>query len=105
LSIIVGIILVALAIKYPGPALKAPVPPHFGSLQSIGGLLWGKDFIYLVAIAIMLLSAALGVLVLNPPLRERNRMPKQSDLAESSVPSQAVPDSLPKPSEKEGQGA
>ncbi|WP_053957817.1 NADH-quinone oxidoreductase subunit J family protein [Sulfobacillus thermosulfidooxidans] len=74
LSIVVGVILVALAIKYPGSAIHAPLPAHFGDLTGIGRLLWGPDFLFLIAVAIMLVSAALGVLVLNPPRRRRAQM-------------------------------
>lgn len=80
LSVVVGIVFVALAIKYPGHTIKGPLPSHFGDLMGIGHLLWGPDFVYLVAIAVMLVSAALGVLVLNPPRRRREPL----DVSESN---------------------
>ncbi|AUW93939.1 NADH-quinone oxidoreductase subunit J [Sulfobacillus sp. hq2] len=100
LSIIVGIVLVALAIKYPGTQLKVALPSGFGGLNSTGKLLWGPDFIYLVGVAIMLLTAALGVLVLNPPKRER--------LLERRLAAQKEHDATAetrKGAGKEGQGA
>ncbi len=105
LSIIVGIVLVALAIKYPGPELHVALPDHFGSLQSMGSLLWGKDFIYLVAVAIMLLSAAIGVLVLNPPLRERGRIQKRQATLESRAQPGAEIEPPKSTEENGGQGA
>ena len=46
----------------PGPG---PVPAKFGGLVAMGQALWGPYFVYLVAVAIMLLTAGIGVLVLN----------------------------------------
>lgn len=105
-SIIVGIVLVALAIKYPGAELKVALPANFGNLQGIGRLLWGPDFIYLVGIAIMLLSAALGVLVLNPPKRERQieRQLAAAARAREAAAGGAVP-KAESTNGKEGQGA
>ena len=100
LSVIVGGVFVALAIKYPGPTLKAPLPSHFGDLTGIGRLLWGPDFIYLVAIAIMLVSAALGVLVLNPP---RKRRQQEAEAREQRAESKASPETTRK--EREGTGS
>lgn len=72
---LVGVALVVLGIKYPGPTIKTGLPPNFGNLHGVGEALWGPDFIYLAAVAIMLLTAAIGVLVLNRPARRRMDIP------------------------------
>ncbi|MHB1611242.1 MAG: NADH-quinone oxidoreductase subunit J family protein [Sulfobacillus sp.] len=69
LAIGVGGALAVLAADHPGPKVAAGLPVNFGNLHGIGHLLWGSDFLYLMALAIMLLTAALGILVLNRPMR------------------------------------
>lgn len=65
-SIVVGIGLAAVALANPGkPA--AGLSANFGNLQAMATILWGPGFIDLAAVAIMLLTAVLGVLVLNRP--------------------------------------
>lgn len=99
LSVLIGIVLAVLAVKYPGPVIKAPLPSHFGDLVAMGRLLWGPDFIYLIAIAIMLVSAALGVMVLNPP---KKRLHGKAKEAEQQQQSQTSPETRKK--EREGTG-
>ncbi|MDA8193117.1 MAG: NADH-quinone oxidoreductase subunit J [Thermaerobacter sp.] len=70
---LVGLALVVLAILNPGPAISLGLPKNFGTLRGMGAALWGPDFVYLVAVAIMLLTAAIGVLVLNRPERRAVR--------------------------------
>ncbi len=98
LSGLVGVVFAVLAIKYPGPVIKAPLPSHFGNLTGMGRLLWGPDFVYLTAIAIMLVSAALGVMVLNPPRKRRQIEAGDSEQQKS----QTSPETAKK--EREGTG-
>ncbi|AEJ39056.1 NADH dehydrogenase subunit J [Sulfobacillus acidophilus TPY] len=79
LGVLSGIGLVYLGIRYPGKAVVTGLPPNYGNLHGIGQLLWGPDFIYLMAVAIMLLTAAVGVLVLNRPAVRRPRQPRTEE--------------------------
>ena len=72
----VGVVLAVLAVTHPGSAVNTGIPSNFGTIDGLGHLLWGSDFLYLMAVAIMLLTAAVGVLVLNRPMkRSRVRRP------------------------------
>jgi len=64
LSVAVGLVLVLVLWQNP-IAPTAPPPTGFGTLQNLGQALWGGGFPYLLAIGMMLLTASLGVLVLN----------------------------------------
>lgn len=68
----IGLAVVIMVVLHPGPATSATVP-GFGSIRLMGLILWRQDFPYLVAVALMLLTAALGVLVLNRPEPARTR--------------------------------
>lgn len=70
---LMAIALAVVAIRNPGPNLTVGLPRHFGTLKGLGVVLWGPDFIYLVGIAMMLLTAAIGVLVLNRPQARTGR--------------------------------
>jgi NADH-quinone oxidoreductase subunit J len=73
LSVLLGGTLVVLGIVYPAKAVPAALPKDFGNLHGLGHALWGPDFIYLILVAVMLLTAAVGVLVLNRPARRAAR--------------------------------
>ncbi len=81
LSLGVGIALAVLAIRRPGSPIASGLPHSFGNLHGMGLLLWGPDFLYLVAIAIMLLTAGIGVLVLNRPARRKPARPQRGTKA------------------------
>jgi NADH-quinone oxidoreductase subunit J len=66
-GVVAGVLLAAAALRFGGVGNGVPLPPTFGTLESMGGLLWGPDFDYLAVVALMLLTATLGVLVLNRP--------------------------------------
>lgn len=88
LAVVVGIALGVVGIRYPGPSIRTGLPKNFGNLHSMGQSLWGPDFLYLAAVAIMLLTAALGVLVLNRPetrqVVRRRRTKELQDVKEGS---------------------
>ncbi len=67
LAVLVGGGLAAVGVLHPGRSVPLGLPRNFGNLKGIGGVLWGPDFVYLAALALMLLTAAVGVLVLNKP--------------------------------------
>ncbi len=81
LAVLVGGGLAVLAILYPSHSLALGLPRNFGNLFGMGSTLWGPDFIYLSAVALMLLTAAVGVLVLNRPRQksEANVRPKEGE--------------------------
>lgn len=67
-GIVVGVLLAGVAIRFGAPGTIGPVREvGYGSLEVMGQALWGPDFNYLAILAIMLLTAALGVLLLNRP--------------------------------------
>lgn len=70
LAIVGGVLLAGVAIRYSGPPAPGAGPPGYGGLALMGRLLWGPDFPYLAVVALMLLTAALGVMVLNRPERK-----------------------------------
>lgn len=72
LSLAVGVALAVLAIRRPGTQIATGLPHNFGNLHGMGLILWGPDFLYLVAVAIMLVTAGIGVLVLNRPVRRKD---------------------------------
>ena len=68
LAIAAGVLLAGVALRYSaGPGI-ARFAPGYGSLPAMGQLLWGPDFDYLAVVALMLLTAALAVMVLNRPV-------------------------------------
>ncbi|MBX5467357.1 MAG: NADH-quinone oxidoreductase subunit J [Firmicutes bacterium] len=67
LSVAIGLVLVLILAQTPSSGL-GPAGP-VGTLNALGAALWGRGFPYLLAVAMMLLTAALGVLVLNRPER------------------------------------
>lgn len=69
LAVLMGGGLAVLAVLYPSHGLTLGLPKNFGNLHGMGAVLWGPDFVYLAAVALMLLTAAVGVLVLNRPGR------------------------------------
>lgn len=71
LAVLAGGGLAVLAVSFPSrPGIELGLPKNFGNLHGMGDLLWGRDFVYLAAVALMLLSAAVGVMVLNRPRRQ-----------------------------------
>ncbi len=56
--------------------LPLALPRNFGNLSGMGAILWGPDFVYLAAVALMLLTAAVGVMVLNRPRPAPEANPK-----------------------------
>lgn len=68
LGVIIGILLAGIAVRYAGQGhVSLRIPQGFGSLETMGRVLWGPGFDYLAILALMLLTAALGVMVLNRP--------------------------------------
>ncbi len=67
LAVLMGGGLAVLAVKFPSRSIPLSLPQNFGNLHGMGAILWGPDFIYLAGVALMLLTAAVGVLVLNKP--------------------------------------
>jgi NADH-quinone oxidoreductase subunit J len=68
-GIATGILLAGAAVRFGALSVPGRTGPTFGSLAAMGRALWGSDFDYLALVALMLLTAALGVLVLNRPDR------------------------------------
>jgi NADH-quinone oxidoreductase subunit J len=66
-GIAVGILLAGVAVRFGGIGGGGRPEAGFGSLVAMGRALWGPDFDYLAIVALMLLTAGLGVLVLNRP--------------------------------------
>lgn len=67
LAVVSGGGLAVLGVVFPSKKVPLGLPHNFGNLHGMGQMLWGPDFIYLAAVALMLLTAAVGVLVLNRP--------------------------------------
>ncbi len=67
LAILGGALLAGVAVRVTGTPPRGPAPTGYGGLLDMGRLLWGPDFPYLAVVALMLLTAALGVMVLNRP--------------------------------------
>lgn len=67
LAVLVGGGLAVIGVLYPSVSIHLALPHNFGNLKGMGAVLWGPDFVYLAAVALMLLTAAVGVLVLNRP--------------------------------------
>ncbi|NMP22679.1 NADH-quinone oxidoreductase subunit J [Sulfobacillus harzensis] len=84
LAVLMGGGLAVLAVKYPSQSINLALPHNFGNLHGMGAILWGPDFIYLAAVALMLLTAAVGVLVLNRPRREQKTRTRWKEEGESS---------------------
>lgn len=84
LGVLVGGGLAVLAILYPSHSLPLGLPKNFGNLAGMGSILWGPDFIYLAAVALMLLTAAVGVLVLNRPRQKSEAANPRLEERESS---------------------
>ncbi len=84
LGIIGGVLLAGVAIRFSGTPSPGPGPAGYGGLAAMGRLLWGPDFPYLALVALMLLTAALGVMVLNRP--ERRPVPDASAASASGAP-------------------
>lgn len=82
LAVLMGGGLAVLAVKFPSRAIHLSLPHNFGNLHGMGAILWGPDFVYLAAVALMLLTAAVGVLVLNKP-RETSRPKARLEEGES----------------------
>jgi NADH-quinone oxidoreductase subunit J len=68
LSAAIGIVLI-LVLGQAGARPEAKPAPGLGTLQDLGQALWGSGFLYLLAVGMMLLTASLGVLVLNRAVR------------------------------------
>jgi NADH-quinone oxidoreductase subunit J len=91
-AVLVGGGLAYAAVRYSGGVgVKGAPPKSFGDLGTIGQALWGPGFDYLAVLALMLLTAALGVMVMNRPERRR----ESAGAAEPSAP----PADTPLPSE------
>ena len=69
LAVLAGGGLAVIGVLYPSVRIHLGLPQNFGNLKGMGAVLWGRDFVYLAAVALMLLTAAVGVLVLNRPRR------------------------------------
>lgn len=69
LSLAIGVALIWY-VSRPATAVSGAVPKNFGGLLPMGQALWGPYFVYLAAVAIMLLTAGLGVMALNRPMRK-----------------------------------
>ncbi len=67
LAILGGALLAGTAVRVAGTPAVGRAPTGYGGLLDMGRLLWGPDFPYLALVALMLLTAALGVIVLNRP--------------------------------------
>jgi NADH-quinone oxidoreductase subunit J len=67
LAIVGGALLAGVAVRVSGAPAASSAPAGYGGLSAMGRLLWGPDFPYLAVVALMLLTAALGVMVLNRP--------------------------------------
>lgn len=65
LAIAAGVLLAGVAVRYSAGPSVTRFSSGYGSLAAMGRLLWGPGFDYLVVVALMLLTAALAVLVLN----------------------------------------
>lgn len=79
LAVLAGGGLAAIGVLYPSRGISFGLPHNFGNLRGMGAVLWGPDFIYLAAVALMLLTGAVGVLVLNRP---RRALPSEAPLKE-----------------------
>lgn len=80
LAVLAGGGLAILAVLYPSrPGIEFGLPHNFGNLHGMGAILWGPDFVYLAGVALMLLTASVGVMVLNRP---RRRLPVKPQLEE-----------------------
>lgn len=66
-GLLVGGALAVDAVLHPAPKIAAPVVPGFGGLHAVGEALWGPAFVMLAGVALLLLTAVLGVLMLNHP--------------------------------------
>lgn len=82
LAIAAGVLLAGVAIRYSAGSTVTRFSNGYGSLPAMGRLLWGPDFDYLAIVALMLLTAALAVLVLNRPVDERPARPAAPRLKE-----------------------
>lgn len=78
LGVLAGGGLAVVGVLYPSREIQLGLPHNFGNLRGMGLTLWGPDFIYLAAVALMLLTAAVGVLVLNRP-RQNRPQPKERE--------------------------
>jgi NADH-quinone oxidoreductase subunit J len=67
----IGLGLAVVVAEHPAPKVAAAKLGNLGTLHSVGQQLWGPDFLMLMAVALMLLTAAMGVLVLNRPENRR----------------------------------
>lgn len=94
-AVLVGGGLAFAAVRYSGGVGVQGAPPAaFGNLATMGRALWGPGFDYLAVLALMLLTATLGVMVMNRP--ERRREPAGSTEpaappAEAAAPPAAEP--------------
>ena len=70
LAVVAGGGLAVIGVLYKSHAIPFALPTNFGNLRGMGTTLWGPDFMYLAAVGLMLLTAAVGVLVLNRPRRQ-----------------------------------
>ncbi|PSR23475.1 MAG: NADH-quinone oxidoreductase subunit J [Sulfobacillus acidophilus] len=71
LAILAGGGLAVVGVLYPSQRIQLGLPQNFGNLRGMGDVLWGPDFVYLAAVALMLLTAAVGIMVLNRPPRKK----------------------------------
>lgn len=76
LAVLAGGGLAVIGVLYPSHRINLGLPHNFGNLRGMGASLWGPDFVYLAAVGLMLLTAAVGVLVLNRPRRASNPKPR-----------------------------
>lgn len=81
LAVLVGGGLAVVGVMYPSRGIALGLPHNFGNLRGMGAVLWGPDFVYLAAVALMLLTGAVGVLVLNKP-RSRSKTAEPPRLKE-----------------------
>lgn len=76
LAVLAGGGMAVIGVLYPSHRISLGLPSNFGNLRGMGASLWGPDFVYLAAVGLMLLTAAVGVLVLNRPRASSVKTPR-----------------------------
>jgi NADH-quinone oxidoreductase subunit J len=102
-AVLVGGGLAVFAVRYSGGVGVGGAPPAtFGNLATMGRALWGPGFDYLAVLALMLLTASLGVMVMNRP--ERRREPAAPPASAEPPSPAAGPEGEPPRAEAGGGG-
>ncbi len=76
LAVLAGGGLAVVGVLYPSRRIALGLPQNFGNLRGMGAVLWGPDFVYLAAVGLMLLTAAVGIMVLNRPRKGPDGEPR-----------------------------